>query len=307
MPFRGNMYIFKENSVWRMSRIGGRFIFAFDEYWETTGLLTSRCVCNVRSLGQQVVWTPDDILVHNGQTQRSILERKWRRTLFADMDPVTYINSFVFDNPIHREVWFCYPTNGFTMPNKALIWNYSSGDSFSTTDVDFVNVAQGRIEDPDPITWEANDAIWNSTDEPWDIARRQGLIACFPEQEEFRRLDDGVTRAGTRYVATLERKGLALIGRKRSGQWIVNHKVYKTSKKLWLKVTGGSVAVRVGSQDLVDGPISWGPKQVFHPNRAMWLDVIKTGRALAIEVSSVTDENWSLQGYKIELNVGGNY
>lgn len=80
----------------------------------------------------------------------------------------------------------------------------------------------------------------------------------------------------------------------------------KTFKRVWLKLSGGPVLVRIGAQMVVDGPVTWGASQVFDPAAQMYVDIEPiTGRAMAIEISSIASEDWKLFGYKPELNVGG--
>ena len=71
-----------------------------------------------------------------------------RRYLFNQISTANYRNCFMFTNPFKDEVWFCYPENGFTNPNKALIWNYREGEKGAITeaDVNFRNAAAGTIE-----------------------------------------------------------------------------------------------------------------------------------------------------------------
>jgi hypothetical protein len=304
---RGNMYIGKENSIWRMRFVGGRFIYAFDTYLETAGLLAPRCMGNIGLLGQQALWTQDDILLHNGSGQQSLLTKKWRRTLFADIDATNYRNSFLFDNARQQEMWFCYPTSGTEHPNRALVWNYSgSGTAFSTVDVNFRNIAFGIPEVIDVQTWEDANDTWEDDDVPWNRNDRRRGIACLPTAVAFRSIDQGLSRNGTDYTATLQRTGLSIAGRKRNGEWIVDFKSMKTFKRVWLKLKGGPVLVRVGAQMVVDGPVTWRAPEVFDPSTQMYVDIEPiTGRAMAIEISSTASAEWKLFGYRPELNIGG--
>lgn len=304
---RGNMYIGKENAIWRMRYVGGRFIFAFDTYLETAGLLAPRCIGNIGVLGQQALWTQDDILIHNGSGQQSVLDKKWKRELFSQIDTVNYQNSFLFDNPAKQEMWFCYPTSGETNPNKALVWNYSGGGTaFTTADVNFRNIAFGVTPVDDTVAWEDLADTWEADEAPWEANDRRKGVASVTDSTQFRTIDSTFARNGSDYVATLQRTGLSIIGRKRSGEWIVDYKVMKTVKRVWIKLVGGPVSVRIGSQMLVDGPVTWGMAQTFDPLTQMYVDIPPiTGRAIAIEISSSAAVDWKLTGYRPELNVGG--
>lgn len=306
---RGNMYIGKENAIWRMRYVGGRFIFAFDTYLETTGILATRCIGNIGILGQQALWTQDDILIHNGSGQQSILSKKWRRRLFSEIDTTNYRNCFLFDNANYQEMWFCYPTAGATHPNRALVWNYSDrGTAFSTSDVNFRNVAFGVVPAEDTTTWEDDTVLWDDLNDAWEVNERRRGIVCVTDTTQFQSLDKGLDRVGSAFTSTLAREGLSIIGRKRSGEWIVDFKVMKTFKRVWLKMSGSAVQVRIGAQMLVDGPITWSTSQTFNPATDSYIDIVPlTGRAMAIEISSAVSEDWKLYGYKPELNIGGHF
>ena len=308
MMLSGNMYIGKENSIWRMRQIGGRFLFSFDTYLETAGLLAPRCIINVGILRQQVIWTQDDIILHNGTSQQSLLSKKWRRALFTAIDTTNYLNCFAFDNAKSQEVWFCFPSSGKIECDTALVWNYSNGGSvFSTVDITFRNVAAAVLAASDTLAWDDDTNSWEFDDVAWDTNDRRRYIACVTDLTQFQSLDQGLDRAGTSYTATLQRTGLALIGRKRTGEWIVDFKTVKTYKRIWFKIVGASVNIRVGVQMFPDTPVTWGASQMFNPNTQTYIDTVLTGRALSIEISSTSSADWSLQGYRVEFNAGGHF
>lgn len=304
---RGAMYVGKENGIWRLLRIGGRFIFDAKTYLETFGLIAPRCMTNVGRLGQQTLWGADDILIHNGASQESILDRKWRRTLFSRIDGDNYHNCFSFDNTSKNEVWFCYPTNGQSHPDQALIWNYKDG-SLTTTDVNFRNVATGFVSGSD-IAWD--DELlqtWNEEEiQIWDVGSMRRQILAQTDATMFSALDNTTTRNGSPYTCTLQRTGLSLLGRKRSGEWIVDHKIKKLFTRVWPKIVGDPVYIRIGSQDLVDGIVTWGTQQLFNPATDMYIDVHMSGRAMAIEFSTTSAASWRLDGYKVEYSKLGNF
>jgi hypothetical protein len=308
MMLRGVMYIGKENAIWRMRSIGGRFLFAFDTYLETAGVIASRCMTNVGILGQQTLWTQDDILLHNGSGQESILTKRWKRELFSQIDSTNYGNCFSFDNARQQEVWFCYPTPGATQPNRALVWNYSTKERlFTTVDIDFRNQAAAIVPTSDATTWEDLSDTWEEDQVQWESNERRRVIVCATDVTKFKSLDQGLSNDGSAYTSTLQRTGLSIVGRKRTGEWIVDFKKVKTFKRVWLKISGGPVTVRIGSQMLVDGTVTWQAPVVFNPGTDLYVDTVLTGRAMAIEISATDSVAWTLMGYKVELNVGGNF
>ena len=128
LPLRGQMFIYKANSVWRMAFVGGQFIFNFDTLLESAGLMAPRCV-TLTSDGQKHVFaSQDDILIHNGTAAESVLNTRFRQTLINTIDPVNFVNSFMFTNPFRDECYFCYPERGVINPNRAIVFNSRTGN-----------------------------------------------------------------------------------------------------------------------------------------------------------------------------------
>lgn len=305
---RGNMYVFKESSVWRMRYIGGRFIYAFDTYLETAGLLTQRCVVNLGRTGRQVFLTQDDLLLHNGSSQEGLLDARWRRTLFNEIDVSNYKNTFLFENPGFSEVWICYPSSGNEHPNRALIWNYQSGaGAFTTTDINFRNVAVGANENAEDNDWEGDELGWEDDETEWGASERRRTIACNTNGTKFLMLDSGYTNDGAPITTTLQREALALVGKTRTGTVQVDFKKRKFVRRIWLTATGGVVHVRVGGADTVGGSVTWGPEQLFDPATDLYVDVHVGGKAIAIEFEHHAADEFRLEGYKIEFTVQGNF
>lgn len=308
MMLRGNMYVFKEASVWRMRYIGGRYIYAFDTYLETAGLLAPRCVANLGRRGQQVFLTQDDLLIHNGSSQEGLLDSRWRRALFNDIDVANYKNTFIFENPAYSEVWICYPASGATNPNRALIWNYQSGPgAFTTADIDFRNVATGVNENAEDGDWESDENDWEYDEVEWGASERRRTISCNTDATEFRMLDSGTTNDGTGYTATLQREDLSLVGKTRTGKIIVDFKKRKTVTRLWINATGGPIQVRVGAADTVGGDITWTVKQTFDPATQLYVDFTIGGKSIAVEFETTAAVEWALEGYKAEFLIQGNF
>jgi len=305
---RGNMYVFKESSVWRMRYIGGRYVYAFDTYLETVGLLAPRCVVNLGRSGRQVFLTQDDLVIHNGSSQEGLLDSRWRKALFNDIDVANFRNTYLFENPTYSEVWICYPSSGATNPDRALIWNYQSGaGAFTTTDINFRNVAIGINENAEDGDWESAEDEWEADEVEWGSSERRRVIACNTDSTKFLMLDSGTTNDGSVYMATLEREALTLIGKTRTGQIKVDFKKQKTVRRVWITATGGPFNVRVGAADTPDGSVTWLPSQSFDPTTQLYVDAVIAGKSISIEFSSTASVEWALEGYKLEFTVNGNF
>ena len=307
LPLQGNFYVYKEGSIWRVSHIGGSFIFDFKVLLQTAGILAPRCVALTGDGTRHVVATQDDILVHNGQSVDSILDKRYKRFYVNNVDVANYTNSFMFTNPFRDEVWFCFPEVGQTNPTRALIWNYKEGQrgAISEAPIAFRNATGGTVETADADTWATTTETWETTIGPWSQSNRQSVVACAPEVTKFLELDKGSLDNGATMLGTLQRTALSFIGRKRTGEWIVDYAVRKLIRRVWIKASGGPINVRVGFQEIVDGPITWGSAVVFNPETALWVDAVGSGKAVAVEFSAAVP--FRIIGYKIEGEVVGQY
>lgn len=309
LPLGNRFYVYKAGSVWRMTQIGGNFIFDFgtSAFIETAGILGPRCVTITGDGTRHVFASQDDILVHNGNTVESILNGRYKRYLSNVIDQTNYLNCFMFTNPFTDEIVFCYPETGATNPNRALIWNYRLGQkgAISESAISFRNAALGNVENPGTAIWSTVTGTWDTYVGPWQTSQRRKVIACSTDTTKFLQLDSGVLRDGATFTATLQREGLSMVGRKRSGEWINDFKKRKLVHRVWIKAQGGPIDVRLGSFNVPLGATTWSAVVSFDPTTQDYVDVVVEGAAISIEFSSAN--YFRLTGYKLEIELGGEF
>lgn len=303
------LFLYKERATWAMRFVGGRAIFAFDTYLETSGILAPRCVASTGDGKKHVVATQDDIIIHDGSSDpASILDKRMRRAVFNNIDASNYMNSFMYTDAEFNEVIFCYPESGQVNPTRALVFNYRTGALTEMDGITFVNASSGTIETADEELWSDGTDPWNEDTGPWGIQERNRIVACVPSSTKLVKLNDGsYLRDGMEYTTTLQRTGLSMVGRKRSGEWIVNHEVMKFVDQIWPKIQGGPVQIRVGTQMTVEGPVTWGAYQDFDPAVQVKVDVTRSARAIAIEFTMPVTGDWRLDGYRISVTADGEF
>jgi hypothetical protein len=315
LTLQSALFIYKERSIWKMTYIGGQYIFQFDPFLNDVGILGPRCVCYDDTGAKHIVATQDDIIMHNGNTPTSILTDKQRTTLFDSMNKDTANTSFIFLNRAKNEVWFCFPEAGQSQPTRALIWNYKKGIgaiSFASG-ITFRNAVLGDIQGVTGETWATGTDTWADDTGPWSQVFRQKIVLCSPDNTKFYQLDSGTTRDGVNFPVTLQREDLGIIGKTRTGAWINDFKQMKMVDALWPKVGGVPIRVRVGFRDVVGGPLVWQPYTTFNPATDMWINAIVdetlpgSGRAVSVEFSSTTAALWRLDGYSMNVEVIGPY
>lgn len=311
LTLQGAFYIYKEASVWRMRFIGGRFVFAFESFLDTAGLLTTRCACMTGDGQNHVFISQDDMIMHNGNSATPLLEKKFKRYLFNQIDTSNYQASFMFSNPLFSECWFCYPQQGSSLCNRALIFNWKY-NTFTEADIDFQSAAVGTTSTASGVIWSAATIPWSSDLLSWNLSARRRTIIGNPTTQKIHLFDSGATRDGASYVGLVQRTGLGLTGRDQAGKWTTDFQQVKMINRLWPKIVGGPVNIRAGYQRLVNGPTTWLPSQTFDPNingdpaRGVVVDgLLGSGRAIGLEFSSTND--FRLDGYKIDLALLGKF
>ena len=305
MSLQGKFYVYKENSVWRFRNVGGQFIFDEDAFLENIGLLATRCVA-VTGDGQRHFFVgQDNIYTHDGNSAKPLLDTRTRRYLFNQVDPGNYANSFVFVNSTRREGWFCYPGIGIIQPNRALIVNY---DTLATTesDVDWQAAAVGTIQFMGSTTWASDPLTWAGESTPWDTSSRRKILLCKPTATRLEQFDLGTTRDGTSFTGLIQRTSLGIVGRNRkTGDWITDFETRKMVHRVWPKMSGAPVQIRIGGQEVPGGPVNWSPAVSFNPLTQKWVDLTAEGAALSIENSG--SGGWKLDGYKLDLVTAGRF
>lgn len=322
LPLGSIMYLYKETSVWRMRYVGGQSKFDFSQgpWIHNEGLLGMGSVC-ITGDGTKHVFatTSGDVLWHNGNQVQSILTQRQRRRLQNDIDAEFARASFMFANPFTHSVWFCYPSQGQTQPNRALHMCYKAigGNDWSVTEVDgitFRNAIVGNMPTLQGVdVWDLNDGVvWDDDAVIWDTASASGssprrrLILLDPANTKFYANGTSALRDGASFTSSLRRDGLGVLGKKRNGEPIVDFQRKKMITRVWPKITGGSVNVRFNSQQEVDGPISTGAAVVYNPATDMFADPqTMEGRAVGLEFSAT--EPWQIEGYKINIEPLGEF
>ncbi len=306
------LMIYKTGSVWSMRHVRGLFIFDFKQVFETIGVLATHCVKVIPRKKQHFVVTGDDIIVHNGIEAESVIDRRMRKYLSNLIDTDNFERSFVVTNVSSNEMWFCFPTTGNTTPDHALIWNYVDG---SITERDLpptTFISLGIVSEAESKIWDSAVGTWDAQIGTWDDSKfsKQAfdLLMADPSATKLHLVDRGNDFNGASIPAHLERTGLAIVGRDRQGEPKVDFVNRKVIGRIWPKATGGPFTVKIGSQEIEDGPVTWSAGQTFTPGVDRYIDPAEpvAGLFMAVRFESTgTGAQWILSGYDLEVEVLG--
>jgi len=323
----GQLFIYKGQAVWSMRYIGGQEIFGFRQVFNSFGAINNHCIVEVprttgrgRSTGrppEHFVATGDDLVIHDGTSVRSIIDKKWQQYLQTALDGDNWNRSFVVTNSKEDEIWFCFPEQGQSSCSRVIIWNYED-DTISTRELpgfsygietfidDEGNIGQAWADDSD--SWNTDGTIWN--DSVFN-ANTRGVLMCAPAATDFVQVDATSQFQGNDYSSYVERSGIALIGYDRQGQPQIDYNSIKLVTRVWPKVVSdASVTVKVLAQEGPESPIVYSAGFTFTPGigqRFVDIDPPLAGRLLGIRFESNSGTSWELHGYKYDIELLGEF
>lgn len=299
LQLRDSFLIYKEGSVWRMDYTGGAYVFKFTKVLGTSGAMNRNCIVEVD--GFHVVLTGSDVIVHDGQSATSVLDKMTRRFLFQNIDVSGSGLCFVFKNPFFNEVFICYPSIGSTVCDKAMVWNYKD-KTVSFRDIPNLNhAAAGPVDngltgiwsaDSDP--WDADLTLWNGPDIVPSTVR---AIMASTDQKLYL-MDSSASFNGSLPTAYLERKGLSL-----GAPEVI--KVVKGIRPRIVGNTGQTVNIKIGSSNDPYTDPTWGPTMAHTIGTTISNNCLVSGRYIAVHFETGSAYQWRLDSYDLEVETAG--
>ncbi len=301
LQLRDFFMIYKENSIWRMTFVGGVYVFAFQKVLGTSGALNRNCIAEID--GFHVVLTGFDVIAHDGQSATSVLDKEARRYLFQNIDVGSANLCFVFKNPFFNEVFICYPSIGSTVCDRAIVWNYVD-KTVMFRDMPGVNHADyGPVDNGLGGTWNSNSQPWNSILKKWDgpdfVPSTARTLLAGANQKLYL-MDSSASFDGAMPVSFMERRGLDLGESYRR----------KLVKGLRANITGNpgeTVIIKIGYADDAYADPVYVATMTHVIGQAMQDDCMVTGRFIAIRFESGTAYQWRLDSYTLEVEDAGIY
>lgn len=301
IPLRNQMLLFKHNSTFSLDLIGGTFVFALRKLFLTSGVLSRNCAAEFH--GRVVMFTDGDIVITDGHSVDSLIDRRMRRFIFNQIDSNNFLNSYVANYSSRREMWFCFPSTGQQYPDIAAVWDYEQ-DKWSTRSLfDTPFAAQGVVPissaqldwDGDSDSWDSDVTSWNETNFNPVV---DNLVLADPDTG-FSVVDVGSSNPdGSIIFSKFERDSMDF------GEPL---KV-KTVRSVWPRITGTTnqvVLIRVGGQLQVNDPITWSAEVFFRIGVDEKVDIFATGRLLSFSFESVGGNPWKHTGFAVEFGTVG--
>jgi hypothetical protein len=299
-PMRGNFIVYKENSTHIMRYVGGNDVFVQDRLFNEHGLLAARCVC-IFGDGMHFAVTKGDVIVHDGNTARSIADDVVRDKIFTDIDSTSYRMAYCVPYYKQEEIWFCYPTTEAVGADVAAIWNYKTG-AWTFRDLPTSpDIAYGVTDQQAETTWASDTETWAEDQTPWSITIynpaafdllmvERGSTDAVADAK-IHQIDSGNTKDGRQMASHARRTGVDIDA----------PDVLKYISCIYPKLRGGPVKIRAGGAMSQTGAYKWGPYRTYSPGDGDYkVDVRTTGRFIGYEVYSDGDVDWQLDSLLFE-------
>ena len=301
LQLRDSFIIYKEASIWRMDFTGGPYVFRFTKVLGTSGAVNRNCIVEID--GQHVALTGSDVIVHDGQSAVSVLDKATRRFLFQSIDVNNFDKCFVFKNPFFNEIFVCYPSIGATSCNKAMVWNWVD-KTVSFREVPNLNhAAFGPVDNGLQSNWSQDSAPWDSDLSLWDgpdfvPSNARAIMAS--ANTKLYLIDASSSFDGVIPDAYLERRGLSF----GAAETI---KVVKGIRPRISGNTGSTVLVQIGSSpDAFTDPV-YGPTMTHTIGTTVSNDCMVSGRYIAVRLASGTAYQFRLDSYDLDIEEAGSW
>ena len=317
----GNAFVlYAQDQVWSMEFTGSANVFNFRRLFPTGGIINTNCWAEVE--GKHFVFGENDIYVHDGNSKRSIADKRVRKKIFGTLNREKQKSFYVLHDSVSNLIHFCYQTSvdevGFSNTmfcNKSAIYNYND-DTWSFMDLpNTVGGAEANITLASSIYADMNVtySLFNtnyvsfegSTDkmsimlgvtDPANSLSESRIYAIdlpsngiinLPIEEE------------TLKPAFFERVGVDL---DEGGAAIRNYKLI-TSFLPQANVGSSSDYLRLylGASDLPNAAIDWKAVKDFYPEVDYKMDAMVAGRYLGYRVEFFGPENFNMSGFDTEL------
>jgi hypothetical protein len=299
---RDTFVVYKRSGTYSLDFIGGNFVFRTRTLFPNLSILGRNCVVEHRGL--HYVFTDGDIVRHDGNTVQSIVDRRWRRTVFEEMSNSAFGTSFVCLYTAQNEVWFCYAGQGSPVPDRALVYNYEQdaiGYRLFNAPVSY-GVAVILPNDDIDRSYDAQTASYEDYIGPYDVSNfsaKVDRLLLADNSAQFHLVDDGdLYPNGDAVSGLVERVTLDLGDPDR----------VKTVKAVWPRLVnaGGTLEIRLGYQYALHDPVAWEQWIAFDTQQAR-VPAFTTGRFISLQIASSNGGAWRCSGFDLEYEHRGRF
>jgi hypothetical protein len=319
-----DLIIYGYKQAYRMSPNGQLSEFSYDPLPFQKGALNANC--SIEWDGKNVVFGPDDIWMHDGTSEKSIIDGRNREFVYGALNLSKSKRCFASHNPRLKEITFAYVSGdgfiGFNAAdacNRQAVWNYAT-DTWTFDDLPFVySASQANLSNPVTYTTVSTtyDTMGGSYQDQEDGFKRTTVYvgasnATYGLSTSLYAFDVFGTGSTVAYPVDtnatlpryLERDGIDL------DELNADLRGYKTMASIYPQVRLGSGAaplmINVGSSDSFNVaptfPVGYQP---YNGADLYKLDFNVAGRYLSIRIKFADYKELAIAGFDLDLKLTG--
>lgn len=296
LPLRDINMVYKENHAWRMEYIAGPDVFSFRQAFSEVGMLSEGCGAAFRE--HHFIVSDHDVVVHDGVQARSVIEKEMRQWLFSSLDSDNAKRSFVVPDFRNREMLFCFPEQGQSFANLALVWSWQENNCYVRELGNLMaHGVTGLLPSQSATSFDALTETFDEQanafdDQTYNATELYPILVDSAARKAYQ-LGNGFSFDGSLLTAYMERQLLSIDG---------NIDNYKRVLRIYPKVEGGNgrvFGVYVGTRDNINDSVSYSV-QVFTIGTDYKVDFLLSGRVFDIKFEYAGSGSFRIYGYDIE-------
>jgi hypothetical protein len=305
--------IYKTDATWMMQLVGGQFVFRTSKVLRQHGMLAQGCCVEVKR--KHMLLTRGDVIVHDGHSVDSIINRKNRRELFSVLDGDFTYKAKALLNYRLSEVWFCVPTGGSNgRLTTAFIFNWEE-NTWTRRDLPSIaGGASGLVQVTGNFTFDGDTpGSFDAAEGPFGLTgsyrASERLLLAKPDATAAIFLADDTNQFNSvNFQAAVRRESLPLVAQDREGNPIVDPDTVKFVRAVHPRMAGGAtVSFYVGYQMTLDESITWTGPYSFVIGTDTKIDLSISGRYLSYRIEDTVNQHWHFHGLDIEMEVIGRF
>jgi len=301
LQLRDSFIVYKENSTWRFDFVGGNSVFRLSKVIGTDGIMNRNCAIEFN--GFHLVLTGSDVMLHDGQSAQSVLDKMTRRWLFQNMDDTYKHLCFVAKHPFFNEIIIAYPAIGSTVCDKGMVYNYVD-KTVSFRDLPNVNhISYGAVDTTQTSSWDSDGDPWVADLSAWNgPGFTPAISSCVAASSAIKlyALDTATYYAGVAPTCYLERRGLSF-GSPESIKFV------RGIRPRVMGDTGATIIFNIGSQDDPWEDPTWSDDMTHTIGTTIANDCLISGRYIAIRIESGTAVQWRLDSFDVDVQPAGQW
>lgn len=301
LPLRDSLIIYKEFNTWIADYIGTPDVFSFRQVFSQVGMLTENCAATFGT--NHLVLTDSDIVLHDGNSARSIADQRTRKWLFNRISTNRFKRCFIATDYRNRDIKICFPESGADWPTLALVWNWAE-NSFDVAELGGPKTyATHGIVSGAATTFDADSGAFDEEtgsfdEENYNPSQLRVLVLDAQATKAYQD-DTGETFDNSPMAAYAERTGISI-----SKDLSSLKRVRRIIPKV-LGTAGDTIRFYVGARAAIGGTTLYSGPYTFTIGSDYKIDLRISARILDLKVEYVGSNTFRLFGFGVEFESDG--